>query len=101
MSSYTLSPDAALDVEDIWDFIAADSIDSADRWVAKLFDAFQKLAESPGMGHHRKDLTPSDVLFWPVGNYLIIYRVLDAEIGIVAVTQGSRDIPAFLRRRSR
>lgn len=99
MSPYLLSPDAALDLEDIWEFIAGDSVDQADRWVAKLFDAFEKLAESPAIGHHRKDLTDLDVLFWPVGSYLIIYRALGSAVQIVAVTQGSRDIPGFLRRR--
>ena len=42
------------------------------------------------------------VLFWPVGNYLIIYRLVSASapIEIVAITQGSRDIPSFLHRRT-
>ena len=50
------------------------------------------------------DLSPypsCPVLFWPVGAYLIIYRVERRPIEIVAVTQGSRDIPAFLNRRIR
>jgi plasmid stabilization system protein ParE len=53
------------------------------------------------MGHKREDLTPYAILFWPVGAYLIIYRAERRPIEIVAVTQGSRDIPAFLRRRAR
>ena len=53
------------------------------------------------MAHRREDLTSFPVLFWPVGAYLIIYRVEGHPIEIVAVTQGSRDIPAFLRRRIR
>ena len=51
------------------------------------------------MGHRREDLTQYPVLFWPVGVYLIIYRAERRRIEIVAVTQGSRDIPAFLSRR--
>jgi antitoxin ParD1/3/4/toxin ParE1/3/4 len=98
---YVLSPDAAFDLEDIWEFIAADSIDQADRWIATLFDAFDQVARSPGIGHYRKDLTDLDVLFWPVGSYLIIYRQRHPEIQIVGVTQGSRDVPSFLRRRLR
>ena len=72
---------------------------AADRWIGKLFDAFESLALTPGMGHKREDLTPHPVLFWPVGSYLVIYRADRRPIEIVAVTQGSRDIPAFLRRR--
>ena len=53
------------------------------------------------MGHRREDLTSFPVLFWPVGAYLVIYRAERQPIEIVVVTQGSRDIPAFLRRRIR
>jgi plasmid stabilization system protein ParE len=51
------------------------------------------------MGHKREDLTRYPVLFSPVGSYLVIYRPERRPIEIVAVTQGSRDIPAFLHRR--
>ena len=78
-----------------------DDIDAADRWTEKLFDAFEALGRTPGMGYCRGDLTPYPVLFWPVGAYLIIYRAERRPIEIVAVTQGSRDIPAFLTRRIR
>ena len=99
MNDYTLAPGAALDLEDIWDYIAADSVDVADEWIRKLFDAFETVAASPGIGHRRADLTSYPVRFWAVGAYLIIYRAEGRSVEIVAVTQGSRDIPAFLRRR--
>ncbi|MGD0871162.1 MAG: type II toxin-antitoxin system RelE/ParE family toxin [Bryobacteraceae bacterium] len=99
VTGYVLSVDADLDLEEIWEYIAADNIDAADRWIVKLFDAFEALGSAPGMGHRREDLTGLPVLFWPVGSYVIIYRAEYRPIEIVAVTQGSRDIPAFLRRR--
>jgi toxin ParE1/3/4 len=99
VSGYVLSVDADLDIDDIWEFIAADNIDAADRWVEKLFAAFEALGRTPGMGHRREDLTPHAVRFWPVGSYLIIYQADRRPIEIVAVTQGSRDVPAFLSRR--
>lgn len=99
MSGYILAIDAVVDLEDIWDYIAADSPDAADRWLAKLFDAFEAIGRSPGAGHQRQDLTAYPVRFWTVGAYLIIYRAERQPVQIVAVTQGSRDIPSFLRRR--
>ena len=99
MSGYILGDDAVLDLEAIWDYIARDSIDAADRWIAKLFEAFEALGQNPGMGHKREDLTRFPILFWPVGAYLVIYRTQRSPIEIVAVTQGSRDIPRFLNRR--
>jgi plasmid stabilization system protein ParE len=100
MKTYFLSAGAELDLDEIWEYIAADKITAADRWIGKLFDAFEALAEIPGMGHTRKDLTAYPVLFWPVGSYMIIYRVQNDAVEIVAVTQGARDIPSFLRQRA-
>ncbi len=53
------------------------------------------------MGHTRKDLTDHQVLFWPVGAYLIVYRLKSNLVEITAVTHGARDIPAFLSERER
>lgn len=100
MKECVLSIGAELDLDEIWEYIAQDNIDAADRWIAKLFDAFDALAQNPGMGHKREDLTAYPVFFWPVGAYLIVYRVLNERIEIVAVTQGARDIPSFLHERT-
>jgi plasmid stabilization system protein ParE len=100
MKEYVLGTGAELDLNEIWEYISQDNINAADRWIGKLFDAFEALARSPGMGHKRDDLTAYPVLFWPVGAYLILYRVQKEFIEIVAVTQGARDIPSFLRQRT-
>jgi plasmid stabilization system protein ParE len=101
VTGYVLSADADCDLDEIWEYIAADSLDAADLWIGKLFDAFEILGQTPGLGHRREDLTTAAVLFWPVGAYIILYRADRRPIEIVAVTQGSRDIPAFLSRRVR
>ncbi len=78
-----------------------DSVDAADRWIGKLFDAFDALGRTPTHGPpaRRPYLVPGPVL--AVDAYPIIYRAERHPVEIVAVTQGSRDIPAFLRRRIR
>jgi plasmid stabilization system protein ParE len=55
--SYTLSEGAVLDLDSIWDYIAEDSMDAADRWIGKLLEAFDVLGDTPGIGHKRVDLT--------------------------------------------
>jgi len=100
MKKYVLSAAADRDLDAIWGYIAQDNVDAADRWIDKLFAAFASLAENPGMGHSREDLTPYPVRFWPVASYLVLYRVQTERIEILAVTQGSRDIPAFLNLRA-
>jgi plasmid stabilization system protein ParE len=99
VSEYVLSEDANLDLDDVWEYITQDSLDAADRWIGKLFDAFEAIGRAPGIGHKREDVTGHPVLFFPVGNYLIIYRATRKPVEIVAITQGSRDIPCFLQRR--
>jgi plasmid stabilization system protein ParE len=97
MKRYVLSTAAELDLDEIWDYIAQDSIKAADRWAGKLFDAFETIARNPGIGHKREDLTSCPVLFWPVSSYLIVYRTKGNRVEIVGVTHGARDIPSFIR----
>jgi hypothetical protein len=63
------------DIEDLREFIAQDSIDAANRIVAKLLEAFEGLARNPEMGHKREDLTKLPVVFWRVGNCLFGHPV--------------------------
>lgn len=48
MSGYVLSADADLDLDGIWEYIAADSLDAADSWIGKLFDAFEIVTVTRG-----------------------------------------------------
>jgi len=61
----------------------------------ELFDALERLARTPRIGHKREDLTNLPVLFWPVDAYLIIYRITTRQIEIVAITQGRETSQAF------
>jgi plasmid stabilization system protein ParE len=54
VSGYVLSVDAELDLDEIWEYIATDNCDAADRWIGKLFDAFETLAQTPGVGHPKR-----------------------------------------------
>lgn len=100
MSEYILSDEARQEFKEIWDFIAQDDVDAADRWIIRLLESLDFLARNPHAGHKRADLTDEQVLFWPVGEYLILYRIQEDNILILAVTQGARDIPSYLRRRT-
>jgi plasmid stabilization system protein ParE len=99
LSSYVLGTEADLDLDEIWEYIAADSVDAADRWIQRLFDCFDELARSPNAGHVREDLTAYPVRFWTVGAYLVIYRAHTVPVEIVAVTEASRDVPKLLSHR--
>jgi len=101
MSQYVLSSAALQELDEIWSYIAQDNPDAADRWIDKLLDACDTLARSPRLGHSREDLADRLMLFWPVETYLIVYTIKSDHIEILAVTQGSRDVPPYLRDRTR
>ena len=98
MKQVELTPEAIGDLQEIWEFISEDSFDAADRILEDFYAAFSQLAEMPGMGHRREDLTKQNVLFWPVHSYLVIYRD-STPLLIVAVLHGKRNIKKLLKQR--
>lgn len=56
----------------------------------------QLLADNPGIGHVRLDLTDADVRFWSVFKYLVIYRPETKPLEIVRVLHGRRDVKRWL-----
>ena len=100
MSKYVLSRAADRDLDGIWNYISEASVDAADRLITRLLDSFEVLAQHPGMGHRRPDLTDYPLLFWPVEKYLVIYRGERTPLEIVAVVYGMRDVPALIHGRA-
>jgi plasmid stabilization system protein ParE len=94
--NFQLTAAAIDDVDDIWAFIAADSVVHADRVRDELWVAFARLAEEPGLGHKREDLTSRNLLFLSLYSYLIVYRSDRDPIQIVRVVSGCRDVAQLL-----
>ena len=99
MKKFELARRALGDLEDIWEFVSEDSFDAADRLLDEFHRAFDQLAEMPGMGHKRQDLTNRDVLFWPVHSYLITCHT-SSPLRVVRVVHGRRDVKKLLRKNS-
>jgi len=49
MSGFVLHPSALTDLDEIWDFIAADNLTAADRVLEELFEVMSSLASFPRM----------------------------------------------------
>lgn len=98
MSDFVIAPAACIDLDEIWDYYALElqNPDAADRIRDEIFDAFRKLAKTPGMGHSRRDLATERLRFWPVRKYLIIYRGVKQPLEVVRVIHGARDVEAIL-----
>jgi plasmid stabilization system protein ParE len=96
MRRYVLTPSAKRDINDIWDYIAADSIEAADRVLDALESAMIKLAKNPGVGHWREELADKRHRFWLVYSYLIVYRHEAKPLQIVRVLHAARDVQSIL-----
>jgi len=57
VTEYDFHPEAALDLDDIWDFIAEDSLDAADQVLADILASLDALVAFPSHGRKRPDLT--------------------------------------------
>jgi plasmid stabilization system protein ParE len=99
MTSFRLSQEAAEDLFEIYEYIAQDSVEAAERVRIELLEAMRGLAEMPGKGHSREDLTSHRVLFWPVRSYQIIYHSASQSLEVVAVLHGKRNLRRILKER--
>ncbi len=61
--------------------------------------AFGGLAEFPGKGHLREDLTSLPLHFFLLDTYLIVYNRAASPLAIHAVLHTSRDVRSLLRKR--
>jgi plasmid stabilization system protein ParE len=86
---YLVAPEAEDDLRQIWRYLlGAAGLAIANRIQGELVDAFEALAEAPGKGHKRADLTGGDVLFFSVYQYMIVYR--RAEMALPSCTANAR-----------
>jgi toxin ParE1/3/4 len=77
--AHQVAPEAEIDLDGIWYYIAreSDSIQIADRLIDSIIEKFSLLARYPHIGRPRDaDLRPG-LRSFPVGKYVIIYRVED------------------------
>jgi toxin ParE1/3/4 len=102
VSPYQLTPQARSDLLEITDYILHhNGADRAESVVGVIRDAIAKVAETPGLGHKREDLTSEDVRFWTVYKYYVVYRPETNPLEVIAVISGWRDVPTELARRAK
>ena len=96
MKLYVLTEIAERDVNEIWNYIASDNIEAADRVLNALESAMVKLARNPAVGHWDEELADKSHRFWLVYSYLIVYRHQTKPLQIVRVLHASRDVQSIL-----
>lgn len=83
------------DLIDIWTYIARDNPPAADRLLDTLDEKCQALAHNPQIGMARNDIA-TGVRYFPVGNYIILYRDLGNGIEVVRYVHGRRRLPGLI-----
>lgn len=90
--SYRITKKANSDIEAICDYIARDNTDAADKMDERFHREIQQLVLFPGMGHRRSDVTNPQYRFWPVGKYVVAYRVEKGKVVVSRVLHGARNL---------
>jgi toxin ParE1/3/4 len=92
------APEADFDLDDIWYYVAtrSGSTDIADRLIDSITSRFELLAQHPLAGRSRDGDLRGGLRSFPVGEYVVIYRVEHEDVVILRVLQGNRDLPARL-----
>jgi toxin ParE1/3/4 len=94
--AHRLAPQAEADLDDIayYVFRETGSIEIAERLIDSITDRFALLGKYPHAGRHRDDLRQG-LRGFPVGRYVILYRVEGEDALILRVVHGRRDLEAL------
>ena len=96
--AHRLSTEAEAELDGIWYYIANESgsIEIADRFIESLTERFYLIAKNPYIGRRRDADLRQGLRSFPVGEYVIFYRIDGEDVLILHVVRGSRDLQALL-----
>lgn len=89
---FILAPAARQDLNNLWDYIAEESPQAADRVINALRASLRNLAEHPEMGRQRDELIPH-LRSFPSQRHVIFYRHDSETITVLRVLHEARDVP--------
>lgn len=96
MAGYIFSNEAEDDLDAILEYIAADSVQAAISVYARFLEVFRLLAENPEAGHHRDDLAPRALRFFPVYSYMVVYVSGSRPVEIARILGAAQDLERIL-----
>ena len=85
MTGYDFHPEAEADLDEIWGYIAAGNVNTADRVMAHSQRALENLVPFPNQGHKWPDLTTRPVRIKWVRDHLIAYAPDEKPLRVIAV----------------
>jgi toxin ParE1/3/4 len=95
---FRLLSEAEAELDDIWFYVGRESgsIEIASRPIDIITERFWLLGQRPQIGRRRDRDLRSGLGSFPVGEYVIVYRIEDDDALILHVIRGSRDIEGIL-----
>ena len=88
-----MTAQAQVDLEEISNYIAAAADEAmADRVVAELIAAFERLSDLPGLGRTRPDVKNPRYRFWTANRFLIAYYPDARPVEIIRIVGARRDL---------
>jgi len=97
---FRLTEDAVRDLEQAAAYLAEESEPAALKLADNLEHSFLFIAQWPGCGHRRSDLTRhQDIRFWNSSGYLIVYRIGVQPVLILGVLHDARDAASLVASR--
>jgi plasmid stabilization system protein ParE len=89
---YKLTGPATRDIDEVLDYIAAQSVQTAVLVSTRFEKAFERLVDMPSLGHRREELKDANALVYFVSGYLVIYDPTLSPLHILRVLRGARDL---------
>lgn len=83
-------------MDQIWQYVAeqSGSLEIADRLIDLITERFFILSQYPHAGKLRPELSRG-IRSFPVGEYVIVYRVEEDHVRVLHVMHGRRDVRAI------
>ena len=92
MSDYVLSPEAILDLQNIYDFTVEEWGEAqAEKYLNEIYVVFERLVQNSGIGRFRAELG-NGLRSIPAGAHIIFFQPLQSDVAIIRVLHGARDV---------
>ena len=97
MADVRWSLSAADDLESIENYVARDSVAHAIRFVDRLIESAETLADAPRRGRVVPEYRREELRELICRGYRVVYRLQDDVVTVLRVVHGARDLVALFR----
>lgn len=94
MSQNFISSEALADLEEIFDYFAARSVEAGENFASGFQKKCQHLTQFPNLGRSYTELKPN-LRGVPLMGHIIFYQVVDGGVEIVRVLSAYRDLKSL------